>query len=51
MIPIEYIPGLESAKITEMLVPGEDAEADESLRRRFYASIESQAYGGNIKDY
>ncbi len=51
MIPIEYIPGLESAKITEMLVPGENAEADESLRRRFYASIESQAYGGNIKDY
>ncbi|MBR0104773.1 MAG: baseplate J/gp47 family protein, partial [Firmicutes bacterium] len=32
--PIEYIEGLQSAEITEILVPGSDEETDEELRAR-----------------
>lgn len=34
-----------------MLVPGDDAEDDESLRARYFGSFESQAFGGNRADY
>ncbi len=51
MIPIEYIPGLTSAVLTEVLIPGEDIESDQNLRKRYYDSIFGIAYGGNIADY
>lgn len=51
LVPIEYIQGLTVAKITEMLIPGEDEEETESIRRRYLESFDLQAYGGNIKDY
>lgn len=51
LIPIEYIPGLTSAELTEILIPGEDEEETESLRTRYLNSFDTQAYGGNIKDY
>ena len=51
MVPIEYIPGLEVADLTELLVPGEDDEDVEHLRARYFNSMRSQAYGGNIADY
>lgn len=51
LIPIDYISGLTYAKITEMLIPGEDEEETESIRKRYLDSFELQAYGGNIKDY
>lgn len=51
LIPIDYIPGLERAVITEILIPGEDAESDESLRNRYFENLSSQAFGGNIADY
>lgn len=51
LIPIEYIPGLESAELTELLIPGEDEEGTEALRARYFATLESQAFGGNIADY
>ena len=51
LIPIEYIEGLETAKLTEILVPGEDEEDTEVLRERYYNSFKSKAYGGNISDY
>lgn len=50
MIPIDYVSGLETAAITAILIPGEDTEDDESLRERYYDSISSQAFGGNIAD-
>ena len=34
LIPINYISGLETAQITELLVPGEDEEGLESIRKR-----------------
>lgn len=51
LIPIENIPGLASAKLTEMLIPGEDEEDTESIRTRYLNSFDTQAFGGNIKDY
>ena len=51
LIPIEYIEGLETATLTDVLVPGEDEEDTEHLRQRYYDSLNSQAFGGNITDY
>lgn len=51
MIPIEYIDGLETATLTEILIPGEDEEDTEVLRDRYFASFEEKAFGGNRADY
>ena len=51
LIPIDYIDGLESAKLTAVLIPGEDEEDTETLRKRFLTTFDSQAFGGNIADY
>lgn len=51
MIPIEYITGLETAELTEVLIPGEDEEDTEDLRQRYFDSFEEKAFGGNMRDY
>lgn len=51
LIPIEYIRGLESAELTELLIPGEDEEGTEEFRQRYFDSLDPQAFGGNIADY
>lgn len=51
MIPMDYINGLESAELTKVLIPGEDDEDTEDLRTRYFASFDSQAFGGNRQDY
>ena len=51
LIPIDYVEGLETAYLTAILIPGEDEESDEDLRTRYFETLESQAYGGNITDY
>jgi uncharacterized phage protein gp47/JayE len=52
LIPIDYIEGLTSAVLVDVLImPGEDAETTEHLRERYFASLDSQSFGGNISDY
>ena len=51
LIPIDYIAGLETAELTGLLIPAEDDEDVEHLRERYFNSMTSQAYGGNIADY
>ena len=51
LIPIDYINGLQYAEITSILIPGEDEESTENLRKRYFANLENQAFGGNITDY
>ncbi len=51
MIPMDYINSLETAQLTELLVPGEDEEETEDLRVRYFSSFETKPYGGNKKDY
>lgn len=51
MIPIDYIEGLETAELTEILIPGEDEEETEDLRTRYFDSFNEKAFGGNVRDY
>lgn len=51
MIPIEYIEGLETAELTDVLIPGEDEEDTEDLRKRYFDSFNEKAFGGNVQDY
>lgn len=51
MIPIEYIKGLETAELTEILIPGEDEEDTEDLRTRYFDNFNEKAFGGNAHDY
>lgn len=51
LIPIDYIYGLQTAKITEVTILGEDEEETETLRARYFSSINSEAFGGNKMDY
>lgn len=51
LIPIDYIEGLETAKISEILILGEDREDDEALRAKFFLTIAEPAFGGNPADY
>lgn len=51
LLPVTYIAGLSTAELTDILIPGEAEETDELLRQRYFQSLESQAYGGNIADY
>lgn len=51
LIPIDYIAGLETAELTNLLIPAEDDETVEELRKRYFESMTSQAFGGNIADY
>ncbi len=51
LLPIEYIERLETAKLTEILITGEDEEDVESLRERYFASFTNKAFGGNRTDY
>lgn len=51
IIPIDFISGLQTASLTDILVPGEDEEETEAFRARYLASFNSIAYGGNVADY
>lgn len=51
LIPIEYVQDLASAKLTQILIPGEDEEDTELFRRRYLDSFDAKAYGGNVADY
>ncbi len=50
-LPIDFIEGLETAKITALLIPGEDEEDTETFRQRYFGGMSEQAFGGNITDY
>lgn len=51
LLPIEYIAGLATSQITSLIVPGEEADDADTLRKRYYDSLEGLAFGGNILDY
>lgn len=51
LLPLETMPGLAKAALTELRTDGEDAEGDEELRKRYFTSFEADAFGGNIADY
>lgn len=51
LLPIVGVSGLVSAELADVLVPGEDEETDESLRARYYETVNEPAFGGNVADY
>lgn len=51
LIPVDYIDGLATATLTELLIPGEDEEDDDTLRARYFAVSNDVAFAGNIEDY
>lgn len=54
VLPIETtneLNDLESAELTEVLIPGEDEEDVETFRERYFGSFGSEAFGGNMTDY
>lgn len=51
LVPVDYIDGLSSAFITELLIPGEDDEDTEIFRKRYMESFKNLAFAGNLADY
>lgn len=51
LIPMEYIQGLQTAELIEVLIPGKNEEDTESFRKRYFDSFNAQAFGGNQADY
>lgn len=51
LIPVDYIAGLETARLTELLIPGEDEEETEAFRRRYMESYDSNPCAGNTAYY
>lgn len=48
---VDYIDGLATATLTELLVPGTDEEDDDTLRARYLSVSNDVAFAGNIEDY
>ena len=51
LVPVDYMDGLKTAELTELLIPGEDEEETEAFRNRYFNSLNAQAFGGNVADY
>lgn len=51
LISISFVQGLASAEMTTIQVPARDEETDEELRERYFESMNSKAFAGNLSDY
>lgn len=51
LIAIDYVTGLTSAELTELLSAGTEEEKDNSLRERYLATFDVASFGGNIASY
>lgn len=51
ILPITAIPGLTSAQITDILVPGDDTESDDEYRERVIEALNDRPFAGNIAAY
>lgn len=51
LIPIDYINGLKTANLTEILILGEEEETDDLLRERYFNKIRNIAQDANKEQY
>lgn len=51
ILQITVVPGLHTAQITDILVPGDDTETDEALRARLNTALNDRPFGGNMAAY
>ena len=46
LLPIQTVNGLDTAQIAAVLIPAEDGDTTDTLREKYYASIDGEAFGG-----
>lgn len=51
LLPIEYVSGLETATLTDVIIYGENEEETETFRTRYFDTINSEARDGNVAQY
>lgn len=51
LLPLDYVDGLAVAKLSEVLVPGEDQESDDAFRERYLIKARTPATSGNKAAY
>lgn len=51
LVAVDYVTGLTSAQLTELLSGGTEEETDASLRERYFATFDVPTFGGNIASY
>lgn len=51
LLPIDYVPDLQSANMFNTVIKGEDEESTDHLRERYFSSFKEHAFGGNKADY
>ena len=51
LLPVDHINGLGTARMLGIEEPAQDNESDDDLRDRFFLSVTSRAFGGNITQY
>lgn len=51
LLSIDYIRGLSSAELSELIEAGTEDEEDDDLRTRYFATFETEAFAGNIAAY
>lgn len=51
LLPIDNIPNLTDARINSIFLSGSDEEDTEVFRKRYFDSLNNQAFGGNRADY
>lgn len=51
LVPVEYMSGLGTAELVDIIIPGRDEEGTEALRERYINSLTEQSFGGNRADY
>lgn len=51
LLAVDYVTGLTSAALGELLVPGSEEEGDEKFRERYMATFDVPSFGGNVAAY
>ncbi len=51
LIPINYVTGLETAELIELVTPGNDEEETEAFRERYLTILRKPSTSGNVYDY
>jgi uncharacterized phage protein gp47/JayE len=51
LLPIDYIAGLATAQLMDVLTPGEDDETDDAYRARYFAQVRTPPTSGNRAAY
>lgn len=51
LMAVDYVTGLLSAELTELLSAGTEEETDDSVRERYFATFRDISFAGNIASY